>query len=98
MTRARKERTTIADPTAERAADLVHRHFTTDRPDALWVDHCDAASQYTAVRFGETLVLEGLTGSIGIVGDYGNVLAETTIGLYKTECIRDGFSRRRRIR
>jgi len=43
------------------------------------------------VRFGETLMLAGLTPSIGTVGDaLDNALAETTIGLYKTECIRDG--------
>jgi len=36
-------------------------------------------------------MLAGLTPSIGTVGDaYDNALAETTIGLYKTECIRDG--------
>ena len=47
--------------------------------------------QYTALRFGETLLLEGLTPSIGTVGDaLDNALAETTIGLYKTECVRDG--------
>jgi len=32
-------------------------------------------------------MLAGLTGSVGTVGDaYDNALAETTIGLYKTEC------------
>ena len=47
--------------------------------------------QYTSVRFAETLMLAGLTGSVGTVGDaYDNALAETTIGLYKTECIRQG--------
>jgi len=36
-------------------------------------------------------MLAGLTGSAGSVGDaYDNALAETTIGLYKTECTRDG--------
>jgi putative transposase len=46
-------------------------------------------AQYTAIRFGETLQLEGLKPSIGSVGDaFDNALAETTIGLYKTECIR----------
>ena len=29
--------TTRADPDASRAPDLVNRHFTADRPDALWV-------------------------------------------------------------
>jgi hypothetical protein len=45
--------------------------------------------QYTAIHFGETLSLSGLRPSIGTVGDaYDNALAETTIGLYKNECIR----------
>jgi putative transposase len=43
------------------------------------------------VHFGETLELEGILPSIGSVGDaYDNALAETTIGLYKTECVRAG--------
>ena len=38
---------------------------------------------------GETLLLHGIMPSIGTVGDaFDNALAETTIGLYKTECIR----------
>jgi transposase InsO family protein len=46
-------------------------------------------AQYTSVRFGETLALSGLIPSIGSVGDaFDNALAETTIGLYKTEAVR----------
>ncbi|GAA1630764.1 integrase core domain-containing protein [Kribbella alba] len=46
--------------------------------------------QYTSLRFGESLHLAGMTPSIGSVGDaYDNALAETTIGLYKTECTRE---------
>jgi transposase InsO family protein len=156
VTRAAKPPvTTVSDPAAERAPDLVRRRFRVDRPDVLWVadftyvplvavefvytafvidayagavvgwecsatkhtafvesalrqavalrgrqgraltgdtiHHSDAGSQYTAVRFGETLMLAGLTPSVGTVGDaLDNALAETTIGLYKTECIRDG--------
>jgi transposase InsO family protein len=139
-------------PAAERAPDLVKRHYKAECPDQLWVadftyvpmisgfgytafvidafvgrivgwecslsketvfvesairqvaafraraghplaggtiHHSDAGSQYTAVRFGETLMLAGLTPSIGTVGDaLDNALAETTIGLYKTECVR----------
>ena len=38
---------------------------------------------------GETLLLHGMVPSIGTGGDaFGNALAETTIGLYKHECIR----------
>jgi putative transposase len=55
------------------------------------IHHSDAGSQYTSVRFAETLMLAGLAGSVGSVGDaYDNALAETTIGLYKTECTREG--------
>ena len=55
------------------------------------IHHSDAGSQYTSVHFGETLSLEGLRPSIGTVGDaFDNALAETTIGLYKTECTRAG--------
>ena len=53
------------------------------------VHHSDAGSQYTSVHFTETLLLAGLRPSVGTVGDaLDNALAETTIGLYKTECIR----------
>ena len=55
------------------------------------IHHSDAGSQYTAIHYGETLMLEGLQPSVGTVGDaLDNALCETTIGLYKTECIRDG--------
>ena len=46
-------------------------------------------AQYTSVHFAETLLLAGLVPSIGTVGDaLDNALAETTVGLYKTECVR----------
>jgi putative transposase len=36
-------------------------------------------------------MLEGLVPSVGTVGDaLDNALAETTIGLYRTECVREG--------
>jgi putative transposase len=52
------------------------------------IHHSDAGSQYTSIAFAETLVLEGIAASIGSIGDaYDNALAETTIGLYKTEAV-----------
>ena len=33
------------------------------------IHHSDAGSQYTSVRFAQTLLLEGLAGSIGSAGD-----------------------------
>jgi transposase InsO family protein len=154
VTRGRRVRTTVADPGAARAPDLVRRQFKASRPGQLhvadftyvplvtgrfaytafvvdafaglipgWecslskqaafvesairqaaeyrarqgnpitgqaIHHSDAGSQYTSVHFTETLMLAGLIPSIGTVGDaLDNALAETTIGLYKTECIRD---------
>jgi putative transposase len=147
--RRRKVFTTIADPDAVRAPDLVNRNFTAERPDALWVTdltyvptrtgmayvcfivdafsrrvvgwrvaahmrtdmvldalemarrsrggrrlvglvtHADAGSQFTSVRFTERLDEIGARPSIGTVADsYDNALAETTNGLYKTECVR----------
>jgi putative transposase len=54
------------------------------------IHHSDAGSQYTAIHFTETLMLAGLIPSVGTVGDaLDNALAETTIGLYKTECVRE---------
>jgi putative transposase len=152
-TRTKKVRTTIPDPAATRAPDLVGRQFRVPAPNQLlvadftyvrtlagfcytafvidafaglivgWecstskhtafverairqavalrlqdgkplqnkaIHHSDAGSQYTSVHFTESLHLHGLTPSIGTVGDaYDNALAETTIGLYKTECVRE---------
>ncbi|VAZ93761.1 hypothetical protein LAUMK35_02417 [Mycobacterium pseudokansasii] len=52
--------------------------------------HSDAGSQYTAIHFGETLMLTGLRPSIGSIGDaLDRALCETTIGLYTTVCIRN---------
>lgn len=50
--------------------------------------HSDAGSQFTSFTFTQRLVDAGADPSIGSVGDaYDNALAESTIGLYKTELI-----------
>jgi putative transposase len=50
--------------------------------------HSDAGSQFTSFAFTQRLVDAGADPSIGSIGDgYDNALAETTIGLYKTELI-----------
>jgi putative transposase len=56
------------------------------------IHHSDAGSQYTAIRYANRLADAGAVASIGSVGDsYDNALAESVIGLYKTECMhRDG--------
>ena len=46
---------------------------------------------YTALAFTEELAEAGIAGSIGTVGDaLDNALMESTIGLFKTECITPG--------
>jgi putative transposase len=151
--RGRRHRTTVSDSTAARAADLVGRRFTPNRPDRLWVadftyvatwsgtvyvafvidahsrrilgwraatsmrtalvldalemaiwargrqgvhdltglvHHTDAGSQYTSIAVTERLAAAGAAPSVGTVGDaYDNALAESEIGLFKTEVIRN---------
>ncbi len=64
---------------------------------ALWargetnglVHHSDRGSQYLSIRYTERLAEAGVEPSVGSVGDsYDNAMAETVIGLYKTEVIR----------
>jgi putative transposase len=53
------------------------------------VHHSDAGSQYTSFAFTTRLLDAGADASIGSIGDaYDNALAETTIGLFKTELIK----------
>ncbi len=146
--RRKRTFTTIQDPDAVRAPDLVNRNFKAAEPNQLWVTdltyvptrsgmayvcfivdafsrrivdwraasnvrtdmvldalgmarrsrgsrrlvgliaHADAGSQFTSVRFTERLEEIGARPSIGTVADsYDNALAETTNGLYKTECV-----------
>ena len=50
--------------------------------------HTDAGSVYTSIAFTDRLVDEGIDASVGSVGDaYDNALAESQIGLYKSELI-----------
>ena len=46
------------------------------------------STQYVTIRYTERLVKAGIEPSVGSVGDsYDNALAETVIGLFKTEVI-----------
>ena len=64
---------------------------------ALWarsdtgrlVHHSDRGVQYLSIRYTERLAEAGIEPSVGAAGDsFDNALAETVIGLYKTEVIR----------
>jgi len=53
------------------------------------IEHHDNGSQYTSFAYTQRLIDAGVDASVGSVGDaYDNALAESTIGLYKTEKIR----------
>jgi transposase InsO family protein len=53
------------------------------------VHHSDRGSQYLAMRYTERLADAGIEPSVGSCGDsYDNALAESVIGLFKTEVIR----------
>jgi len=52
------------------------------------VHHSDRGSQYLSIKYTERLAEAGVEPSVGSVGDsYDNALAETVIGLFKTEVI-----------
>ena len=53
------------------------------------VHHSDRGVQYVSITYTERLAEAGIAPSVGSVGDsYDNALAETVIGLFKTEVIR----------
>ena len=55
------------------------------------VHHSDRGSQYLSIRYTERLAEAGIESSVGSVGDsYDNAMAESIIGLYKTEKIWPG--------
>jgi putative transposase len=53
------------------------------------VHHTDRGGQYLAIRYTERLADVGAVASVGSRGDsYDNALAESVVGLYKTELVR----------
>ena len=72
------------------ALDALEQALWARRPDSdRLVHHSDAGSQYLSIRYSTRLTEAGISPSVGSVGDsYDNALAESVIGLYKTELIR----------
>ena len=76
---------------AELALDALEMAIWIRRNQALEgvVHHSDRGAQYLAIRYTERLAEAGAVRSVGSRGDsYDNALAETVVGLYKTELIR----------
>jgi transposase InsO family protein len=60
-----------------------------DDQEGRLVHHSDRGGQYLSIRYTERLAEAGIEPSVGSKGDsYDNALAETVIGLFKTEVIR----------
>jgi putative transposase len=80
-------RTDLVLDTIEQAIWTRHRDGVTDL--AGLIHHHDNGSQYTSIAFTERLAAAGVDASVGAVGDaLDNALAESVIGLFKTELIR----------
>ena len=53
------------------------------------IHHSDRGRQYLSIRYAERLAEAGIDTSVGSVGDsHDNALAESIIGLFKTEVIK----------
>lgn len=69
--------------------DALEQAVWARQPSASLVHHSDRGVQYVSIRYTERLGEAGIEPSVGTVGDsYDNALAESIIGLYKTEVIR----------
>jgi transposase InsO family protein len=74
-----------ADLVLDALEQALHARADTDG----LVHHSDRGTQYLSIRYSERLADGGIQASVGSTGDsYDNALAESIIGLYKTEVIR----------
>jgi putative transposase len=82
---------TAATMTADLVTDALNMAIFSRRHQLIdgVIAHSDAGSQYVSLAYTERLAEIGAQPSIGSVGDsYDNAMAESVIGLYKTELIR----------
>ena len=71
------------------ALDALEQALHQRSPNAGLVHHSDRGVQYLSIRYTDRLLEAGIEPSVGSVGDsYDNAMAESVIGLYKTEVIR----------
>ena len=73
------------------ALDALEQALWARKPDPhRLVHHSDHGGQYLSIRYTDRLVEAEIAPSVGSVGDsYDNAMAESVIGLYKTELIRN---------
>ena len=76
------------NPTAQFVLDALEQALHDRRPTESLIHHSDRGSQYVSIRYTERMDEAGIKPSVGSVGDsYDNALAESVIGLFKTEVI-----------
>jgi putative transposase len=72
----------------ELVLDALEQALHARQPAAGLIHHSDRGVQYLSIRYTERLAENGVDASVGSVGDsYDNAMAETIIGLFKTELI-----------
>ncbi|GJG89435.1 transposase [Gemmatimonadetes bacterium T265] len=68
--------------------DALEQALHDRETDAGLVHHSDRGAQYVSMRYSERLAAAGIAPSVGSAGDaFDNALAESVIGLFKTEVI-----------
>lgn len=71
------------------ALDALEQALSDRETNARLVHHSDRGVQYLSIRYTERLAEAGIEPSVGSRGDsYDNAMAESLIGLFKTEVIR----------
>jgi transposase InsO family protein len=71
------------------ALDALEQALHQRSPSEGLVHHSDRGVQYLSIRYTDRLLEAAIAPSVGSVGDsYDNAMAESVIGLYKTEVIR----------
>ena len=71
------------------ALDALEQALWAREPDEGLVHHTDRGVQYFSIRYTGRLAEAGAVASVGSKGDsYDNAMAESVIGLYKTELVR----------
>ena len=80
---------------ADFTLDALEQALWARRIDEALIHHSDRGKQYLCIRYSERLEDAGIKPSAGSAGDaYDNALAESIIGLFKTEVIRPRGPRR----
>lgn len=72
----------------ELVLDALEQALHARRPGNGLIHHSDRGVQYLSIRYTERLAEVGVEPSVGSIGDsYDNAMAESVIGLFKTEVI-----------